>query len=239
MTKGGRYIFLEATDEEKAQAEMLAKGLDGKPKTYWRLEELIAESPHFKRFKVYHEELIKFNVKINLVSKKSIYNADIVHFLDSFVSGQKILEDSSSEIIYDLGSGNGFPGLIMAILDQNRKFVLVDSDNRKVEFLKYMATKLALKNVAAHCADISKIKVNSINCAVSRGLGSLTKSLLLSNKSFTSGSSYYHLKGPLWPNELGEIPSQLLTAWKPELLFDYQLPKDHGDRFVIKTKHSL
>lgn len=239
MAKGGRYIFLEATDEEKAHAEMLAKGLDALPKIYWRLEELISESPHSQRFKVYHDELIKFNIKINLVSKKSMYNADIVHFLDCFVSGQKILEDSKSEVIYDLGSGNGFPGLMMAILDQNRKFVLIDSDNRKIEFLKYMATKLALKNVAAHCSDISKLKVNSIDCAVSRGLGSLTKSLLLSNKSFTSGSSYYHLKGPLWPNELGDIPSQLLTTWSPEMLFEYKLPKDHGDRFVIKTKHSL
>ncbi len=239
MAKGGRYIFLEATEEEKAQAEMLAKGLDGKPKVYWRMEELIPDSPHLNRFKVYHEDLVKFNIKINLVSKKSIYNADIVHFLDCFVSGQKILEDTKAEIIYDLGSGNGFPGLIMAILDQDRKFILVDSDQRKVEFIKYMATKLALKNVAAHCADISQIKARSISCAVSRGLGSLTKCLLLSNKSFTPGSTYYHLKGPLWPNEIGELPSQLLTTWKPDMLFEYKLPKGHGERFVIKTERKL
>jgi len=238
LAKGGRYIFLEATDEEKAQAEMLAKGLDGKPTVYWRLGELIPDSPHLKRFEVFHQELIKFNVKINLVSKKSIYNADIVHFLDSFVAGQKILEDNNSEIIYDLGAGNGFPGLIMATLAQDRKFVLVDTDNRKVEFIKYMATKLALKNVAAHCSDISNLKANSIKCAVSRGLSSLTKSILLSNKLFTPGSSYYHLKGPLWSNELGDMPSQLLTTWKPELLFEYKLPKDHGDRVVVKTKRN-
>ena len=117
MAKGGRYIFLEATEEEKAHAEMLAKGLDGKPKVYWRLNEFIPDSPHLKRFEVFHQDLQKFNIKINLVSKKSIYNADILHFLDSFVAGQKILESTTAETIYDLGAGNGFPGLIMAILD--------------------------------------------------------------------------------------------------------------------------
>ena len=63
MGSGGRYIFLEATDEEKAHAEMLAKGLDGKPEIYWRLEDFIPDSPHLKRFKVYHDDLIKFNTK--------------------------------------------------------------------------------------------------------------------------------------------------------------------------------
>jgi len=234
-----RYIFLEATDEEKAHAEMLAKGLDGKPEIYWRLEDFIPDSPHLKRFKVYHDDLIKFNTKINLVSKKSIYNADIVHFVDCIVSGEKILEDSTSEVIYDLGSGNGFPGLIMAIMAPKRKFILVDKDKRKIEFIKYMAAKLSLSNVAAHCSDLSALKPGSIDTAVSRGLGSLTKSILLSNKAFTQGSSYYHLKGPLWSNEIGDLPSQLLTAWKPEMFFEYKLAKGHGERFIIKTNRRV
>ena len=170
------------------------------------------------------------------IRDRSIYNADIVHFLDSYVAGQRIIEDTDTDVIYDLGAGNGFPGLIMATLAQDRKFILVDKDQRKIEFIKFMATKLALKNVAAHCSDLSNLKAGSIKCAVSRGLGSLTKSLLLSNKCFVGNSEYYHLKGPLWSNEIGDLPSQLLTTWKPSLLSEYKLPKDHGDRFLIKTK---
>ncbi len=231
----GKYVFLEATDEEKAHAEMLAKGLDGKPKIYWRLENLVPESKQIKYFKAFHDDLIKFNTKINLVSKKSIYNADIVHFFDCIVSSEKILELAKSDIIHDLGSGNGFPGIIMALLDRNRKFVLVDSDSRKIEFIKYIASKLQLVNVKAQCIDINKMKVSSISCAVSRGLGSLTKSLLMANKSFASKAQYFHLKGPLWSNELGSMPSQLLTQWRPEMKLEYKLPKDLGERFLIET----
>lgn len=231
----GRYIFLEATDEEKQQALILEKNLDGPRKIFWRLNEILPDNPHKKRFEVYHEDLVKFNQKINLVSKNSIYDADVLHFLDSYLASEQILEDTDSDIIYDFGSGNGFPGLIMAILDQNRKFVLMDNDNRKLEFLKYMTTKLALKNVAVHNQDVGKVLGNGIQTAVSRGFASITKSCLLTRKAFAVGGTYYHLKGPLWSNEVADMPSQLLSVWKPEHIHTYKLSNGLGERHIVKT----
>ena len=233
----GRYVFLEATEEEKAQAEMLEKGLDGPKKVYWRLPEALPDSPNLKKFEVYHQDLIKFNSKINLISKKSVYDADILHFLDSVLASQKILEDTQSDVIYDFGSGNGFPGLIMAIMAPDRKFILIDSDSRKIEFIKHMVTKLVLKNVATHNIDVANFTQPKVQCAVARGFASITKALLISRKALLPQGCFYHMKGPLWSNEVGELPSQLLGLWKPSLLSEYKLSNDLGQRFIVKTEY--
>ncbi len=83
--------------------------------------------------------VLKWQKKINLISKSSEENIWERHILDS-VQLQKYL--SKENIIYDLGSGGGFPGIVLSILGY--KITMVESDQRKAVFLQEIVRLLDL-----------------------------------------------------------------------------------------------
>ena len=97
-------------------------------------------------FYEYKTLLYKWNEKINLVSKHTLINIWERHFLDS---GQIIIDvDASGKRWVDVGSGAGFPGLVVALLLRDRKvdcdLILVEKHPKKVFFLKEVIRKLNL-----------------------------------------------------------------------------------------------
>ncbi len=97
-------------------------------------------------FYKYKTLLCKWNEKINLVSKHTLINIWERHFLDS---GQIIIDvDASGKRWVDVGSGAGFPGLVVALLLRDRKvdcdLILVEKHPKKVFFLKEVIRKLNL-----------------------------------------------------------------------------------------------
>ncbi len=97
-------------------------------------------------FYEYKALLYKWNEKINLVSKHTLINIWERHFLDS---GQIIINvEASGKRWVDVGSGAGFPGLVVALLLRDRKvdcdLVLVEKNPKKVFFLKEVIRKLNL-----------------------------------------------------------------------------------------------
>ena len=94
----------------------------------------------------YEALLSKWNKKINLVSKNSLFDIWERHFLDS---GQIINHvEAAGKRWVDLGSGAGFPGLVVALLLRDRKIdcdiILVEKNLKKVFFLKEVVRKLDL-----------------------------------------------------------------------------------------------
>lgn len=193
---------------------------------YWRVPEWFKDlkEAELVRFKFFHHELVRFNKSINLISAKSIFEADLVHFADCILASKLILENCKKKKIFDLGCGNGFPGLILSILDTEREYVLVESDTRKSEFLKHMINKFEFGNVSVQNMRIEDLPANSVECGVSRGFAQVAKALLTTRKIFKIGGHYYHIKGDHWTVELAGIPSQLCSSWEPALLSQYKLP---------------
>ncbi len=186
--------------------------------------------------RVYFDELIKFNRTINLISPKTVVMADAIHFSDSISGGLPILaEVPKGSTIYDFGSGNGFPGLVLAIISPAHKFVLIDSDQRKCEFLKHMITRLGLTNCEVKNATLESLEANSVVYAVTRGFANISKTILLARKSFQHNGILYHFKSEQWSNEVATIPTQLCSVWAPALLQDYKLPIGPFKFAIIKT----
>jgi 16S rRNA (guanine527-N7)-methyltransferase len=188
------------------------------------------------KLKAYQQELFRFNERLNLISPNTKQYADRTHFADSILAGKMILSATDSATIHDIGSGNGFPGLVMAILDPERNFMLIDKDERKIEFLKIMIGRLALKNCEAKKAKLEELPAGSIECAVSRAFAPLGRALLAARKAFKSKGQYFHIKGESWATEVMDIPAQACTYWSNDLLGEYKIPDTRKSNFVVVTR---
>jgi 16S rRNA (guanine527-N7)-methyltransferase len=204
---------------------------------FWRIDEWFPDLPADVRAKLkqYHEELLKFNNTVNLIGVKTIPMADAIHFADSILAVKAITQSVTIDHIYDFGSGNGFPGIVLAILNPNIKVTTVDTDQRKSEFIKHVAATLALKNIEVLVRPVETLPEGSVKFAVSRGFAPIAKAVLLARKLMKPGGSYFHLKSEEWATEIAQIPTQLCTYWMPALLGEYKLPIGEIKFAVVRT----
>jgi 16S rRNA (guanine527-N7)-methyltransferase len=93
------------------------------------------------KLRIYVEILLKWNKKINLISKNTIPDIWMRHIVDS-AQISKFLE-KKQQIILDIGSGAGLPGIILGIIGMEN-IILVESDERKTSFLQEASRLLSL-----------------------------------------------------------------------------------------------
>lgn len=87
-----------------------------------------------EKLETYHALLLKWQKAINLVSPKTLDEAWIRHFADSAQLSQYI--PAETKTIMDWGSGAGFPALVLAIMRPEIEFHVVESDERKCQFMR-------------------------------------------------------------------------------------------------------
>ncbi len=204
----------------------------------WRVPEWFPDIPadQLLKLKKYHDELLRFNRSLNLIGVKTIPIADAIHFADSIISSRLIAKSGKVDELYDLGSGNGFPGLVYAILFPQTKVKLVDSDVRKCEFLKHTAASIGVTNVEVLARQVESLPEKSVKFAVSRGFASIPKSILITRKIVQTKGAYFHLKSEEWAKEIADIPTQLCSFWLPSALGEYKLPIGEIKFAVVKTE---
>lgn len=226
----------EMSEEEYQKAKAAQKESDS-ANALWRIPEWMPNlAPDLlTKLKLYQTELLKFNPRLNLISRTTEREADEIHFVDCLLAFEIMKNVTITSPIFDIGSGNGFPGLIFAIMDPARSYVTLESDMRKCEFIKHVAAVLDLKNVSIMNLRLENLKQGEIQTAISRGFASLSKTALVCNRIFESGSRFFHMKGSTWSTEVAEIPSQLIAQWKPELIGEYSLPNTQARRAVVCT----
>lgn len=95
------------------------------------------------RLRTLIEELEKWNRKFNLTAIKGEEDMLTHHLLDSL----SIHADLVGHRIADAGTGGGFPGLPLALVQPSRRFTLIDSNGKKIRFVTHMARLLELDNV--------------------------------------------------------------------------------------------
>ena len=95
-----------------------------------------------EQFDLYQKELLQWNAKTNLISEKSAQEIVSKHFLDSLTALQFI--DNHTARIIDIGSGAGFPGIPLKIACPDLQLYLMESNRKKVSFLKHILRLLNL-----------------------------------------------------------------------------------------------
>jgi 16S rRNA (guanine527-N7)-methyltransferase len=161
------------------------------------------------------------NAKVNLISRKDINNLYEHHILHSLAIAKIISFEANQEVL-DVGSGGGFPGIPLAILFPDTKFLLVDSKGKKTAAIKQVASSLNLKNVAVEQARAEDLRVK-VDWAVCRAVGRLDevwpwvvdKIKHKSDLKFPNGLIY--LKGD---NYSSEVPAGVtIKEWPLRQLF--------------------
>lgn len=203
----------------------------------WRILEWFPDisSAVSEKLRLFHVELLHFNKTINLISPRTEKTADLVHFADSIIGSRLVLENSKGPEIYDFGSGNGFPGLVLAAMAPDRKIFMIEKDTRKVEFLKHVIGRMGLTNASVFSLRVEDLKPDSIQIAVSRGFAPVSKALITTRSTFRVGGQYFHMKGDGWVREVAEIPTQICTIWSPRLLSEYTLPDGSAKLSMVLT----
>lgn len=98
------------------------------------------------QLKIYYEMLVEYNKIMNLTGITEHDEVFLKHFYDSLTI-VKIIDLNTVESFCDIGTGAGFPGLVIKICFPKLKVTLLDSLNKRVEFLKAVIQKLNLKDI--------------------------------------------------------------------------------------------
>lgn len=131
------------------------------------------------QFDLYYRELIRWNNSINLTSITNYEQVQTKHFLDSLTAIPFISQNAPSKCrLLDIGSGAGFPGIPIKLLEPNYNVSLIESVGKKVDFLNYIIKTLELTNInvyngraeeLAHQNDLRE----SFDIVISRGVAKL------------------------------------------------------------------
>ena len=125
------------------------------------------------KFRIYFDLLIEWNNKFNLTNITEKEEVEEKHFIDSLLAEKYILKNST---ICDIGSGAGFPSIPLAIVRSDCKFTLVDSLNKRVNFLNEVVEKLELSNcecIHDRAEDYALKHLNQYDYCVARAVAPL------------------------------------------------------------------
>ena len=179
--------------------------------TEWRRDFAEGLTPAtIERLKVYEDLLQKWQRKINLVSESTLANIWNRHFRDSY----QLLDVAGSWARWvDLGSGGGFPGLVVAIAnaDTDRSVHLIEADKRKVAFLREVSRETRTA-VEIHTGRIEAIlpglcERQQFDIVSARGLAPIADLVRLAAPALKSGALGAFLKGKDFAGELTYLHS--------------------------------
>ncbi|PVZ89951.1 16S rRNA (guanine(527)-N(7))-methyltransferase RsmG [Serratia sp. S1B] len=148
----------------------------------------------------YQDALVLWNKAYNLTAIRDPKEMLVKHLLDSL----SILPSLPAGRLLDIGTGGGMPGMIIALCQPERECVLLDSNGKKIRFLKQFIADLKLPNVIAvqtRVEDENSIReLGQFDVITSRAFASLTDFIAASKPYMHTGSYICAMKG-LIPNE--------------------------------------
>jgi 16S rRNA (guanine527-N7)-methyltransferase len=177
-------------------------------------------------------ELNDWNQRMNLTAIRDPAQQVTKHLLDSlsihpFLQGARIA---------DIGTGAGFPGLPLALVNPDKQFVLIDSINKKLRFVEHAAQAMGLRNVTVlHTRAQDYLSKDHqpghrFDCVVSRAMGSIENFVKWCGHLCGGGGRLLAMKGRYPEDELKSLP----TGWKVAALHELKVPGLDEQRHLVE-----
>ena len=195
-----------------------------------------------EKLNIYYEELIAYNEHTNVTGitlKEDVY---LKHFYDSLMIAKTIDLNNISTMI-DIGSGAGFPGVVLKIFFPNIELTLLDSNNKKTKFLEIICNKLNLKNVQIINDRAENYAINHLNeydLCVSRAVAFVDIIASISIPFIKKDGKVVLMKGS-FENELNVLQNHLNELnIKLFNIIEYNLPSLADQRnLIVIEKNSI
>lgn len=177
------------------------------------------------------DELDDWNQRLNLTAIRERDQQITKHLLDS-LSVQPYLRGLR---IADIGTGAGFPGLPLAVVNPERHFTLVDSTAKKLRFVDHAAAMLGLTNVTTvHTRAESYKPASRFDCLLSRAVGPVANFVKWSGHLAVGGGRLLAMKGRSPDAELPGLPS----GWKIAAVHRLTVPTLDEERHLVEICRS-
>ncbi|ASP28751.1 16S rRNA (guanine527-N7)-methyltransferase [Spiroplasma corruscae] len=167
------------------------------------------DSSIIDKLDIYIELLKKWNEKFNLTAILEDEQIIRKHFYDSLIFSINFKLDNQS--VLDIGTGAGFPGVVLKIFYPNLKITLLESNNKKVIFLKEVIKKLELKNITIvndRSESYSIGNKETFDIVTSRAVAQLNILLEIGVQALKINGYFIALKGKNYLEEIKNLNSQ-------------------------------
>ncbi len=210
-----------------------------KDEFYKEIEKLgISITPNMKQqLEEYENFLLEYNEHTNLTAIKTKKEVYLKHFYDSLTL-TKIANLEKGSLL-DVVTGAGFPGLVLAIIFPNLDVTLLDSNNKKITFLKECITRLQIKNahtVYSRAEDYTKIHRESFDFVTSRAVAELRILLELNIPAVKVNGLFLAMKGNIETELQSSLKTMQILGCSILEKQEFTLPYNGGVRTLLSIK---
>ncbi len=221
--------------QEKLLEQILMQGLQARG--------LCSSEEVLQRFRIYYENLEQYNRVMNLTAISGEKEVAQMHFLDC--SALLEFDDFRGKSLIDIGTGAGFPGLVLKILCPELRLTLLDSLDKRLSFLRDTCGKLGFSDVElvhSRAEEIPPGFRESFDIATARAVARLNLLCELCLPYVKPGGIFLSMKGPDLTSELKEAYVALKTlGGTAERQMTYTVPDgdfQHSIILIRKTSSS-
>ena len=187
----------------------------------------------FEKLEQYVALLKTWQTRLNLVSAKSLEDVWQRHIADSAQLFEYL--DTDDGVVYDLGSGAGFPALVLALMAKDKKpdlrFKLIESTTKKTVYLNAVIEALGLKNTQVLNDRIENLKLPPADYITSRALAALPKLLAYALPLTTRQTKLILPKGKSYREELDNAAKE----WNFKRIIKQNKVSDEGVILLLEN----
>lgn len=183
----------------------------------------------------YYNLLIEWNSKMNLTritEKEEVY---LKHFYDSLTI-KKIVDLNDYNTLCDIGTGAGFPGVVLKIFYPHLEVVLVDAREKKLKFLDEVIKKLNLKNIKTLHIRAEEYK-EQFDIVTSRAVANISKLMDYTMHLVNKKGKLIAMKGDISSELTKEVEEQINKKYTIEEIIEFNLPIENSKRSLISIKN--
>ena len=192
-----------------------------------------------EKFNRYMKLLLEWNEKVNLTAIVEPDEVKIKHFLDSLTVLKYIKNEDK---VIDIGTGAGFPGIPLKIMEPDTKITLLDSLNKRINFLNIVIEELGLKNIEAIHGRAEEFARNKLyrekyDVAVSRAVANLSTLTEYMLPFVKVGGRCICMKGANVKEELDKAKNAIQElGGKIDKIDNFYLSNNDNERNIIIIK---